>query len=1102
MKHHLAAAFVLILSALPVLAANNFLVKDGQPRAEIVIAETPPRSTRLAAHELRRQVEKITGARLSIVTAPTGKFPVRILVGRSPHTDKLKITADGLRYGAYRIVSGEDWLVLIGDDTNFTPLEPWARNNDYVKTGKLQNSWNKITGEKWGVPNPGLYRNLLRLAGDTGLPDSAKPAGKLPPLELWDFDERGSFNAVCGFLRRLGVRWYLPGPLGEVVPSLTSIPLPKIDQTVRPDFPLRRVNLPFAVVGEDTALWAMRIGLRNPHDIQQAHGLETMTHQPAILKEHPDWFALYGGKRNVQPGLELHQLCYSSEDLFQHTVRYVRAQFDHFKEDMVSVMPPDGYTALCQCKLCEGRDTPQRDDSGRLSDYVWDFVNRVAREVRKTHPHKKVLCCAYGVYTLPPLKIDKLEPNVVVSIVGGRRPVSHQPKQQQEECRKLRDAWAAKTHHPLIIFENYPFTDRGWYLPSFTAHELGDGIKATQGVSQGEDISLTLMWPPNNAGMGLNHFLVYFTARSYWGGPKQNAGELLREYCKLFYGPAATEMHAFFTYCESNWHGMEKDQTKAERALELFAAAQARADAASTFGKRLAIIDEFLKSLRRKRIQLAQKRGPVPVLRLVGEAHGKIVIDGKLDEEVWQKCPISATGTLAEIQTGMLPIFPTTFKSAWIGNDLYFAIRCDERPGQKLNIGTTRNKDQGTWFGDVVEILLATESHSYYQIVVNPSGARIDLDRAAARNAWFTWDSQAEVATHVADDHWTIEIRIPVTKDENDPLHQVIGRHPTRSLPWHVNICRQRIRDNGSEYSAFAPTATDGFHEPMKFAHFYDGNSFEFEADSTVTDFVIASRAAQDLMRKRKHAEALKAFLDLADKGTDLQKSVALAQAAGCACSLEKFVLATKIAERIPIKSVARTAEMHNLLAQRRAPDLIARFGKEDIGAWPFWQLGEGYSARGQAYAIIAAGRRAESDFRQALEWTSDPRARQRIALALGNNRESVLKDDEGAFAAYRQIVKPRTQLGGADEFNAVQGMARILTRQGKFDDALTTLSIVDIDKLRGHWRGSMLLALGDTFTAAGRFAEATKAYRAVLADDSTDAPHRKTATMRLEGKK
>ena len=46
----------------------------------------------------------------------------------------------------------------------------------------------------------------------------------------------------------------------------------------------------------------------------------------------------------------------------------------------------------------------------------------VIRELERTHPKKKIVCCAYGANTDPPSNIDKLEPNVEVVIVGGRRP--------------------------------------------------------------------------------------------------------------------------------------------------------------------------------------------------------------------------------------------------------------------------------------------------------------------------------------------------------------------------------------------------------------------------------------------------------------------------------------------------------------------------------------------------------------------------------------------------------------------------------------------------------------------------------------------------------
>ena len=485
----------------------------------------------------------------------------------------------------------------------------------------------------------------------------------------------------------------------------------------------------------------------------------------------------------------------------------------------------------------------------------------------------------------------------------------------------------------------------------------------------------------------------------------------------------------------------------------------------------------------------------------MGDPRGEIVVDGKLDEEAWRECPVASTGRLSELQTGRQPIFGTSFKAAWRGGDLYFAVRCEERKGEKPNIAATRDGDQATWYGDLVEILVETESHSYYQIVVNPSGALIDLDRGAPKSGWLRWDSKAEVATQVGDDHWSVEIRIPVVQDENDPLHQVIGRKPTQSLPWHVNVCRQRIRENGSEYSAFAPTAESGFHVPLKFAHFYAGNSHEFDADPSVTDYLIQSRAAADLARRGKHEEALAAYLSLAkeDDATEYQKSAALEQAASCARNRRDFDGAAELADQIPIEAVADTVRMQNLLAGRKSSELIERFGNEDLARWPFWKAGEAYLARGRAYTIAASGDRAEADLQAALELTSDSRTRTSILLGIGINRETILKDDAAALEAYQQIAAQPRNTGSADYFRGVQSAARILTRSGKFDDALDTLRLVEIDKLRGYWRGALFRSLGDTLNAADQNQEALAAYREVLEETAASAGDRKAAEGAIE---
>lgn len=964
--------------------AERFIVENGEPRAEIVIAEKPERSVRLAAADLRDYVQKISGARLPIVTTPTGNA-VKLFVGRSAHTDKLGVTAAELKYGAYRLISGDDWMVFLGDDTDFTPIEPWARNNSEIVSGKLKAEWDQVTGAKWGIPQTGLYKYRLKLPADTGLPDGVEVPPKAPLLEIWGLDERGSLNAVCGWLKSLGVRWYLPGELGEIVPTIKSIPLPKIDEIARPDFEVRRFNVRLATVPLETAKWSMRLGMRDPHGLMVAHGMATLTSRDEVYAAHPDWYALYGDVRRFESGYTKNQLCYSNEELFQETLRFCRVMFDHYRYDAVSVMPPDGYTSICQCEKCAGQDQLERGSRGSLSNHVWSFTNRVAKELAKTHPNKLIVNAAYGPYTLPPTNIDRLEPNVQVVIVGGRRPRSSRPE-DQAEVRALREGWKAKTDRPYIIFENYPITDRGWYLPAFVARTIGNSVNETKGESRGEDIWLSFGPAFESADLGFNHFQVYFTAEMYWGGKNRNPDALLEEYCTKFYGPAAAEMRAFFDYCEANWTDTETDKAKADEALAKFAAAKSRVESGTVYARRLALVDEFLNGLRRKSALLGQKRGVVPKLRMVGDAKS-IVIDGKLDDEYWQECPLAAVGKLRDLQTGRAPTYGTTVKAGWLGNSLYFGIRCEEKPGEKLNVTATKKEDSAIWYGDVVELLLATDMHSYYQIAVNPAGAVVDYDRGADKGSWSKWESQAEVKTHVADDHWTVEIRLPVTDDQNDPLNQLVGNKPTQSLPWHINVCRQRVREHGTEASAYSPTGTNGFHVSLKFAHFYAGRSHTFDADPTLTDFTTVLRSAAQLAGEKKHAEALAMLVALAEgsqgKPTDLQKSAALKQATLVARTMKDPARAAELAAAIPIEAERKNAEMQNLLAERKAKELLAQFGNEDLSQWPFWATGEAYFCRGRAYAAVGDKDRAVAELKAALELTGDPRTRSDVEAAL-----------------------------------------------------------------------------------------------------------------------
>ncbi len=72
LRSALLAWSVSLLSLSGAPAAGVVLTQDGQPRATIVLAETPSSSAQLAAYELQHDVRKISGARLPMERAATG----------------------------------------------------------------------------------------------------------------------------------------------------------------------------------------------------------------------------------------------------------------------------------------------------------------------------------------------------------------------------------------------------------------------------------------------------------------------------------------------------------------------------------------------------------------------------------------------------------------------------------------------------------------------------------------------------------------------------------------------------------------------------------------------------------------------------------------------------------------------------------------------------------------------------------------------------------------------------------------------------------------------------------------------------------------------
>ena len=246
MKPFAICIYVLATLACFLTSAANaapWMVKDGQARAEIVIADKPARAAEFGASELQTYIEKITGCRLDILTAPSDTMPVKIFVGESKAARQAGVTAVGLGRDAFRMVSGPDWLALVGNDAEFVPREPWARHHGKW-IGETKKALEELDGHPWRKTIASrIYKNYNQ------------------HLDIWSYDHRGSLNAVYAFLRELGVRWYMPGELGEIVPETRDLALPEVDRTVRPAFEVRSVSRPMLSSSDvEHALWYLRIG--------------------------------------------------------------------------------------------------------------------------------------------------------------------------------------------------------------------------------------------------------------------------------------------------------------------------------------------------------------------------------------------------------------------------------------------------------------------------------------------------------------------------------------------------------------------------------------------------------------------------------------------------------------------------------------------------------------------------------------------------------------------------------------------------------------------------------------------------------------------------
>ena len=265
---------------------------------------------------------------------------------------------------------------------------------------------------------------------------------------------------------------------------------------------------------------------------------------------------------------------------------------------------------------------------------------------------------------------------------------------------------------------------------------------------------------------------------------------------------------------------------------------------------------------------------------------------------------------------------------------------------------------------------------------------------------------------------------------------------------------------------------------------------------ATEPDYIRERDAASQL----KAEEALSAFVKLADGPfSAAQKSDALEQASSRAVALKRYDEAMELAKRIPTLAISKAAQMRVLSARGDWKVLVTKFKDEDIDAWwPDYLNAEAFFCRGRALAAAGDGTGAAADLRKAADRIHyDDNSRALALIALGNAFSHILKDDTRAIAAFRETYATQAH---AKRCEAALGVAGVLTRQGKLDDALSELKTIDRSKMIPYWLGALLAGEGAILAQQGKIDAASATYREALRIEGLH-PAQKAAFQKSLGK-
>lgn len=345
--------------------------------------------------------------------------------------------------------------------------------------------------------------------------------------------------AVSWFLEReLGVRWFIPGPLGIHIPSRKVFRVARKSAKVSPAFLSRHLSLGGSV---EEKTWFGRNRLNSL--FEHGHSMGRIFQREDLLAT-PELAPLIGGKRlqpresdtnSWQPNLASPLAAPYAANVLKRWLREDPSRLS-VPLGMNDTVGYDQSAATLKRVGTRGYFRERPD----YSNLVFGFVNEVAREVGREFPDRFVTTYAYDwTENTPDFRVA---PNVIPFLTADR--VQWFDREFAAADQALIRRWVAAGPRIVGIYDYlYGVT---FLVPRPTIRAVAESIPFAYGAG------VRAYFAESSPNWGLDGPKAWLVAQLLWNA-QQDPAELLDTYYRDFWQEAAPPMREFFGHCDELW---------------------------------------------------------------------------------------------------------------------------------------------------------------------------------------------------------------------------------------------------------------------------------------------------------------------------------------------------------------------------------------------------------------------------------------------------------------------------------------------------------------------------------------------------------------------